>query len=111
MIGRSNRGPSARPRVQSSNQAEEELPPEAGKVGRRIIHLASPAFFSKDALPDRPAVRGRAPELLLKVEAAWGGGEEKGCGKFEKKGRELPFPLLPPFSFYVFIYVLTYLDQ
>lgn len=51
MIGPSNRGPRAGPRVQSSNEAEEELPPKAGKIGHRIIHLASPAYFLKTLYP------------------------------------------------------------
>ncbi|XP_052055887.1 uncharacterized protein LOC127697059 [Apodemus sylvaticus] len=47
VIGRSNREPSAWPRVQSSNRAEEELPPKTAKIGHRNTHRARPAYFSK----------------------------------------------------------------
>lgn len=68
-IGRSNRGPSARPRVQSSNEAEEELPPKAGKIGRRIIHLASPA-----SLPNPLSWTALQCVLPVRGAAAKGGG-------------------------------------
>lgn len=45
------------------------------------------------------------------MEAAWGGGEERGCGKFKKKEKELPFPMAPPFSLYVCTYLFTYLNE
>lgn len=77
VIGRSNRGPRAGPRVQSSNEAEEELPPKAGKIGHRIIHLASPAYFLKTLYPTapKPAVR------VSRTAAESGDGVERRGGK------------------------------
>lgn len=97
--------------MQSSNEAEEELPPKAGKIGPRMIRLASPASPA-NPLP-RPPSRAwsRSPEARLQVEAAWGGGEGKGCGKFKKKRKEFPFLLFSPFSFYVCIDVFICSDQ
>ncbi|XP_041518384.1 basic proline-rich protein-like [Microtus oregoni] len=57
VIGRSNREPSARPRVQPSNRAEEELPPKTAKIGHRDTHRARPAYFPKSVPPDRLSVR------------------------------------------------------
>lgn len=80
--------------MQLSNEAEEELPPKAGKIGHRVIHSASPAYFPNNSFSNRPAVFvlvAGSPGLLLEVELTWGGGEEKGCGKFKKEGKSFPF--------------------
>lgn len=94
MIGRSNRAPSARPRVQSSNGAEEELPPKTAKIGHRNTQRARPAYFPKTILLGPPLGAGIL-ELLVEAETVWGGGEKRGCGKFKKMGKALPFFLSP----------------
>lgn len=113
VIGRSNRGPRAQPRVQSSNEEEEELPPKAGKIGYRVIHPASPAYFPNTLSQTALQYVSRSPGLpnccWKWTRPAWGGGEGKACGKFKKKGKELPFPLLPPFPFvYAFVSLLIW---
>lgn len=80
VIGRSNRGPRAQPRVQWNNEAEEELLPKAGKIGHRIIHPAGSAYFPNTLSPTALTVCfpvSLSPQLLLEVEPAWRGGEEK----------------------------------
>lgn len=94
MIGRSNREPRARPRVQSSNRVEEELPPKTAKIGHRNTHRARPAYFPK-TVPARTASRCGILKLLVEAETVWGGGEKRGCGKFKKMGKALPFFLSP----------------
>ncbi|XP_059136161.1 uncharacterized protein LOC131924921 [Peromyscus eremicus] len=94
VIGRSNREPSARPRVQSSNRAEEELPPKTAKIGYRKTHRAKPAYFPKTVPPDRLSVPGS-------LSCCWG---QRPCGEAERKGgagnlkrweRRFPFFLSP----------------
>lgn len=53
-------------------------------------------------------MRGPNPPSCPSGETACGGREVKGCGKFKKKGKELPFPFFPSFSFYVFVYSFTW---
>lgn len=49
-------------------------------------------------------------ELRLALETAWGGGEEKGCGKFKRQGKELPF-VLTRFLFIYFWNTYFLLDE
>lgn len=99
VIGRSNRGPRARPRVQSSNEAEEELPPKAGKIGHRAIHPAGPAFLPKTlSAPGRPAARGAGPASCC---GKWGrrgeAGKKRGAGNLKREEKSFPSPLPTPF--------------
>ena len=113
MIGRSNRGPSARPRVQSSNEAEEELLPKAGEIGRRVIHTAGPApcSIAASATALRCAVWVSPAAAPARGGGGVGGGEGEGCGKFKKKGKALPLPVFPPFSFCACIDVFMHLNR
>lgn len=77
MIGRSNRVPSSRPRVQSSNRAEEELPPKTAKIGHRNTQRARPAYFPKTILL-RPPLGAGILELLVEAETVLGRRRENG---------------------------------
>lgn len=117
VIGRSNRGPRAQPRVQRNNEAEEELLPKAGKIRHRVIHPAGTAYFPSSLSPTALQCVSRSPGLpscCLKWSRREEAGRKRDAGNLNKKGKELPFPLSPLFlllSLYVCVYVYIYLDQ
>lgn len=94
MIGRSNREPSARPRVQSSNRAEEELPLKTAKIGHRDTHRARPAYFPKTVPADHLSVRD--PRAAARSRDLCGKAERKGgAGNLKRWERRFPFFLAP----------------
>lgn len=107
VIGQSNRGPRARPRVQSSNEAEKELSLKAGQVGRRIIHPASPAHFPKTLSPTAQQCVVPIPLAAQVERLRAGAARKKDAGNLKRKEKSFPFPSSHPFPFmYLHIHLL-----
>lgn len=62
--------------------------------GTEILIGPDPPTFLRLTGSDR-LCRCGILEVLLEAETVWGGGEKRGCGKFKKMGKALPFSLSP----------------